>query len=81
MLVTEELDKFIHTYSDAGFYILQKDSGIEYADAMDLKEYAHEYEETDHKIEEVEVDTDEGNDSDTGTVVSPTPVEKFEDVV
>lgn len=51
MLITEELDNFIHTYSDAGFYILQKDTGIEYSDAMDLKEYAHEYEETEHKIE------------------------------
>ena len=51
MLITEELDNFIHTYSDAGFYILQKDTGIEYSDAMDLKEYAQEYEETEHKIE------------------------------
>ena len=62
MLVTEELENFIHTYSDAGFYILQKDTGIEYADAMDLKEYPHEYKETDHKIEKVE-ETDEAVDN------------------
>ena len=50
MLITEELDEFIHTYSDAGFFILQTDTSIEYADAMDLKGFEHEYEETEHKI-------------------------------
>ena len=61
MLVTEETGKFVHTYSDAGFYILQTDTGIEYADAMDLKKYPHEYEETDHLIE-VEEETDDTTD-------------------
>ena len=64
MLVTEELEKFIHTYSDAGFYILQKDTGIEYADAMDLKEYPHEYEETDHPIEKDEETDEDAGDAD-----------------
>ena len=50
-LVTEDLNKFIHTYSDAGMMIKQLDTGILYSDAMDLKEYAHEYEETDEPIE------------------------------
>ena len=59
MLVTEKTNGFIHSYSDAGFYILQKDTGIEYADAMDLKEYTHEYEETDHLIEVTEETTED----------------------
>ena len=51
-LVKEELDKFIHTYSDAKLKIRQIDTGIVYDDAMDLKEYPHEYVETEKKIEE-----------------------------
>ncbi len=54
MLVTEEKDEFIHTYSDAGFSILQVSTGIEYSDAYDLKTHPQKYEETDHKIETVE---------------------------
>jgi hypothetical protein len=54
-IVKEELDKFIHTYSDAKLKIRQIDTGIVYDDAMDLKEYPHEYEETDEPI----VDPDE----------------------
>ena len=49
--VKEELDKFIHSYSDAGMMIKQLDTGILYSDAMDLKEYPHEYVETEEKIE------------------------------
>ena len=51
MIVQEEKGNFIHTYSDESSYILQKSTGIEYSDAMDLKDYPQEYEETDHKIE------------------------------
>lgn len=51
MLVQETQGKFIHSYSDAGYTILQTSSGVEYADAMDLKEYPQEYTETDHKID------------------------------
>ena len=58
-LVTEDLDKIIHTYSDAGMMIKQLDTGILYSDAMDLKEYAHEYEETDEPIETEEEPTEE----------------------
>ena len=58
-LVTEDLDKFIHTYSDAGMMIKQLDTGILYSDAMDLKEYAHEYEETDQPNETEDEPTDE----------------------
>ena len=51
MLVQETEGKFIHSYSDAGYTILQVSTGIEYSDAMDLKDYPQEYEETDHKID------------------------------
>ena len=51
-LVKEETGKFIHTYSDAGMMIKQLDTGILYSDAMDLKGYEHEYEETDEPIQE-----------------------------
>ena len=62
MLVTEETGKFIYTYSDAGFYILQTDTGIEYTDAIDLKKYPHEYEETDHPIKAEEESDDTADD-------------------
>ena len=55
-LVKEETGKFIHTYSDAGMMIKQLDTGILYSDAMDLKEYAHEYEETEEPIQEEQAD-------------------------
>ena len=57
-LVKEETGKFIHTYSDAGMMIKQLDTGILYVDAMDLKEYAHEYEETDQPIATEDEPTD-----------------------
>ena len=51
MLVQETEGKFIHSYSDAGYTILQVSTGIEYSDAMDLKDYPQEYTETVHKID------------------------------
>ena len=54
MLVQEDQGKFIHSYSDAGYTILQTSTGIEYLDAMDLKEYPQEYTETENKIDEGE---------------------------
>ena len=50
-IVTEEKDKFIHTFSDAGFTILQTSTGIEYADAWDLKTNPQEYTETENPLE------------------------------
>lgn len=47
---TETTDKFIHTFSDAGFTILQTSTGTEYADAWDLKTNPQEYTETKNKI-------------------------------
>lgn len=69
-IVKEELDNFIHTYSDENMKIKQVDTGIIYCDAMDLKEYPHEYEETDEPIESDEhVELDESIEPDVeGTV-------------
>ena len=48
---TETTDKFIRTFSDAGFTILQTSTGIEYADAWDLKDRPQEYTETENPLE------------------------------
>lgn len=48
--VTIRNKNFIHTYSDAGFYI-ERD-GVRYADAMDLPEMGYTYIETDKKLAE-----------------------------
>ena len=48
---TETTDKLIHTFSDAGFTILQTSTGIEYADAWDLKTNPQEYTETENPLE------------------------------
>ncbi len=42
----------IHTYSDEGFYILQKETNIKYAEAYDNIPVQYNYVETDEKIEE-----------------------------
>lgn len=39
-----------HTYSDNGCYIIQKETGIKYAEAYDIPN-KYTYEETDEKIE------------------------------
>ena len=51
MIVQEEINGFIHTYSDSKFRIKQVETGIIYADAMDVEK--KEYVETDEKIEEL----------------------------
>ena len=50
-IVQEEINGFIHTYSDEKFKIKQVETGIVYADAMDVEK--KEYVETDEKIEEL----------------------------
>ena len=69
MLVQETDGKFVHSYSDAGYTILQVSTGIEYSDAMDLKDYPQEYTETDHKIDG---GGDEGEDAPTDATDAPT---------
>lgn len=44
----------IHNVSDAGYYILQDGTGIEYAEAYDPADSGRTYKETDHKIETAE---------------------------
>lgn len=50
-IVQEEINGFIHTYSDSKFKIKQVETGIVYADAMDVEQ--KEYVETEEKIEEL----------------------------
>ena len=49
-IVQEEINGFIHTYSDEKFRIKQVETGLIYGDAMDIEK--KEYVETDEKIEE-----------------------------
>ena len=44
------------TYSDAGFYILQNETGIEYSEAVDVEGAPYTYSETDKPIEELEAE-------------------------
>lgn len=50
------------SYSDAGFYIKQVETGIEYSEAIDVENAPYTYEETDKLIpveEELEVNNPE----------------------
>ena len=38
------------TYSDAGFYILQNETGIKYSEAVDVEDAPYTYTETDELI-------------------------------
>lgn len=42
------------SYSDAGFYIKQVETGAEYGEAIDVENAHYTYEETDNLINEVE---------------------------
>ena len=59
---TETTDKLIHTFSDAGFTILQTSTGIEYADAWDLKDRPQEYTETENPLEPENPETEESKE-------------------
>lgn len=39
------------TYSDAGYFILQNETGVKYSEAIDVEAAPYTYEETDEKIE------------------------------
>lgn len=45
------------TYSDEGFYIIQNETGAEYAEAIDVEGAPYTYTESDKKIEEPDGDT------------------------
>lgn len=59
MLIRELIEgrNLYRTYSDAGYYILQVETGIEYAEAVDVASANYTYVETTHKIEEEKEDT------------------------
>lgn len=45
------------TYSDEGFYIIQNETGAEYAEAIDVENAPYTYTESDKKLEEPDGDT------------------------
>lgn len=55
MIVKEDINgRLIKHSSDQGFYIRQVETGIEYAEAIDVIPCRYTYEETDRHIEEIE---------------------------
>lgn len=50
-IIQEEINGFIHTYSDEKYRIRQVETGLIYDDAMDVEK--KEYVETEEKIEEI----------------------------
>ncbi|MBE6685024.1 MAG: hypothetical protein E7592_05180 [Ruminococcaceae bacterium] len=55
MIVEEKLsDKLVKHYSDGGFFIRQKETGAEYAEAVDVIPCRYTYEETDELVPAVE---------------------------
>ena len=52
------------TYSDIGMMILQNETGIEYAEAIDVEGAQYTYIETDNPIEPIEPDFDIESDFD-----------------
>ena len=67
MIVREKIPNknLIRTYSDEGYYILQVETGIEYAEAIDVENAPYTYKETSHKIEEEETNEEETTNTDT----------------
>ena len=66
MIVQEAIPgtELIKTYSDAGFLILQEQTGIEYGEAIDINTTSYTYVETEHKIAD-ETDEDETDEDET----------------
>ena len=55
MVILEILsDKLVKHYSDGGFYIRQVETGIEYAEAIDVIPCKYTYEETDRVVPAIE---------------------------
>lgn len=49
-------NKFIHTYSDKGFYILQVETNVKYDEAYDIIPCPYTYKETEELIEKPETE-------------------------
>lgn len=66
MIQTEYLNDgtLIKHYSDAGFMLLQNETGVKYADPIDVVPCRYTYTETDEKIEVEEVNPDEATIED-----------------
>ena len=64
MIKTEYLndDTLIKHYSDAGFMLIQVETGMKYSDPIDIVPCPYTYEETDETIDE---ETDEEIDEET----------------
>ena len=62
--------KLIKHYSDAGYMLLQVETGIKYSDPIDVMPCAYTYEETDELIETEEAadETEEPVDENEATV-------------
>lgn len=55
MIIKEITEKgLVLRCSDRGVYIRQVETGVEYASAVDINEEKYSYEETEHKIEEMD---------------------------
>lgn len=48
-------DNLVRTYSDKGKYIIQNETGVKYAEAIDVPN-KYTYEESDEDIEEIEME-------------------------
>lgn len=53
------------TYSDEGYYIIQNETGAEYAEAIDVENAPYTYTESDKKLEEPDGDTAAEQDNPT----------------
>ena len=55
MIIEEILsEKLVKHYSDGGFFICQKETGVEYAEAVDVIPCRYTYEETDKVVPKIE---------------------------
>jgi hypothetical protein len=66
MILTEFLNDgtLIKHYSDAGFMLLQVETGAKYSDPIDVVPCRYTYEETDEKIDSEEVNSNEATVED-----------------
>lgn len=73
----------VRTYSDAGMYIIQDGTGMEYSEAVDPEKMNRTYTESDRKIPEDQLpetmkkDSDEETPVEEALVEEPTPEEQL----
>ena len=66
----------VRTYSDAGMYIIQDGTGMEYSEAVDPEKMNRTYTESDRKIPEDQLPEIMKKDSAEETPVEETPTEE-----